>query len=99
MLISEISLKNFKSFGNNEQKLKLDTEKGDLILIVGNNGNGKSVDPNTEIEVEFSIDNFEVEDILKLLDIMGEGSHIIEYIKENNIQLYEKLQRKYENLK
>jgi DNA repair exonuclease SbcCD ATPase subunit len=42
MLISEIGIRGFKSYGNNEQVLKLNTEKGDLILLVGNNGSGKS---------------------------------------------------------
>lgn len=42
MLISEISVKGYKSFGNNTQTLKLNTENGELILLVGNNGNGKS---------------------------------------------------------
>jgi DNA repair exonuclease SbcCD ATPase subunit len=42
MVISEIEFKNFKSFGNNTQKLKLNTNNGELILLVGNNGNGKS---------------------------------------------------------
>ena len=42
MLISEIGIRGFKSYGNNEQSLKLNTEKGDLILLVGNNGSGKS---------------------------------------------------------
>ncbi len=42
MLISEIGIRGFKSFGNNEQIVKLNTEKGELILLVGNNGNGKS---------------------------------------------------------
>jgi exonuclease SbcC len=42
MLISEIGIRGFKSYGNNEQILKLNTEKGDLILLVGNNGSGKS---------------------------------------------------------
>lgn len=42
MIISEIGIRNFKSFGNNEQVLKLNTEKGDLILLVGKNGAGKS---------------------------------------------------------
>lgn len=42
MIISEISLRNFKSFGDNEQTLKLNTNKGELILLVGSNGNGKS---------------------------------------------------------
>ena len=42
MIISEICIRGFKSFGNNEQILKLNTEKGELILLVGNNGAGKS---------------------------------------------------------
>jgi len=42
MVISEIGIKGYKSFGNNEQVLKLDEESGKLILLVGNNGNGKS---------------------------------------------------------
>ena len=42
MLISELSIKGYKSFGNNTQTIKLNTEKGELILLVGNNGNGKS---------------------------------------------------------
>lgn len=42
MLISEISIRGFKSFGNNPQTVKLNTEKGELILLTGSNGNGKS---------------------------------------------------------
>ena len=42
MIIKEIGIRGFKSFGNNEQTVKLNTEKGELILLVGNNGNGKS---------------------------------------------------------
>jgi DNA repair exonuclease SbcCD ATPase subunit len=42
MLISEIGIRGYKSFGNNEQILKISTENGQLILLVGNNGNGKS---------------------------------------------------------
>lgn len=42
MYIKEIKIKNFKSFGNNEQTLKINTEKGELILLSGENGSGKS---------------------------------------------------------
>ena len=42
MLISEIGIKGFKSFGNNEQIVKLNVENGELILLTGSNGNGKS---------------------------------------------------------
>jgi DNA repair exonuclease SbcCD ATPase subunit len=42
MIINEIGIRNFKSFGNSRQSVKLNTEKGELILLVGNNGVGKS---------------------------------------------------------
>ena len=42
MTIKEISIRNFKSFGNAEQILKLNTEKGELVLLSGRNGSGKS---------------------------------------------------------
>jgi len=42
MIIKSISLKNFKSFGNNTQTLEFDTDTGNLILISGKNGNGKT---------------------------------------------------------
>jgi exonuclease SbcC len=42
MNIKEISIKGFKSFGNNTQKLELNTQSGELILLTGANGNGKS---------------------------------------------------------
>lgn len=88
MLISEISIRGFKSYGNNEQILKLNTEKGELVLLVGKNGSGKSVVQNTEIEVEIDINNIEIEDFIVFLEVMGEGNEYIEYIKENNPILY-----------
>ena len=42
MIIKSISLKNFKSFGNNKQTVEFNTTTGDLILISGKNGHGKS---------------------------------------------------------
>ena len=42
MLIKEIGIKNFKSFGNSRQNFKFNTEKGELILLMGSNGQGKS---------------------------------------------------------
>ena len=41
MIIKEIGIRNFKSYGNATQKLKL-SENGQLILLVGENGSGKS---------------------------------------------------------
>lgn len=42
MIIEEIGIRGYKSFGNNEQKVKFNTETGELILLVGQNGAGKS---------------------------------------------------------
>lgn len=42
MLIKEISIQNFKSFGNNKQTIKFDNNNGSLILLCGENGTGKS---------------------------------------------------------
>lgn len=42
MFIKEIGIRGFKSYGNNEQIIQLNNDKGDLILLVGENGAGKS---------------------------------------------------------
>jgi len=42
MLINELGIRGFKSYGNNEQVLKLNPAWLDLIFLVGNNGDGKS---------------------------------------------------------
>lgn len=62
MIIKSISLKNFKSFGNNKQSLTFNTTKGDLILISGQNGHGKCLSPDTEIEIQ--IDDEEIKNKL-----------------------------------
>ena len=89
MIISEICIRGFKSFGNNESVLKLNTEKGEFILLVGNNGAGKSLIPTTEIEVEINLENLKLKDFNNFLEIMGRERIYIEYIKENNYSLYE----------
>ena len=42
MIIKEIGIRGFKSFGNNEHVFKLDEYKGQLILLAGRNGSGKT---------------------------------------------------------
>ena len=69
MLISEIGIRGLKSFGNNESVVKLNTKKGELILLVGNNGNGKSVIPSTEIEISIPIENMTLEEFIYFLEI------------------------------
>jgi ABC-type sugar transport system ATPase subunit len=90
MLIKEIGIRGYKSFGNNEQILKLNTEKGELILLVGSNGNGKCVDGKTLIDVD--IDDLVITDELVNFLVETEiGKRIFFYIKENKPLLYEKI--------
>ncbi len=42
MIIEEIGIRGFKSFGNSETIVKFSTDKGELILLQGSNGAGKS---------------------------------------------------------
>lgn len=42
MVINKIKIRGFRSFGNNEQIIELESDKGQLILMVGSNGCGKS---------------------------------------------------------
>jgi exonuclease SbcC len=42
MIVKNIKIKNFKSFGNNINKVELDPSNGELILLHGINGSGKS---------------------------------------------------------
>lgn len=51
MIIKSISIKNFKSFGNNTQKVTFKTNEGELILLTGDNGAGKCLSPDTEIDI------------------------------------------------
>lgn len=52
MIINEIGIRGYKSFGNNEQVLRLNVDNGELILLVGENGAGKS---SLLESVEFSL--------------------------------------------
>lgn len=72
MIISEIGIKGFKSFGNNEQVFKLDTDSGKLILLAGHNGSGKSVVDKTEISVKFPIENLNIDELTIFLEVMEE---------------------------
>lgn len=91
MLINELGIRGFKSYGNNEQILKLNTEKGELILLVGNNGAGKCVDKKTSIDIE--INDLQLSsDLINYLETTDLGRRIFLYIKENNSILYEKIE-------
>lgn len=52
MKIIEWSLQNFSSFGNIEQTIKLNQENGELILLYGTNGSGKT---GTLKSIDFSL--------------------------------------------
>jgi DNA repair exonuclease SbcCD ATPase subunit len=51
MIIKEINIQNFKSFGNNKQTIKFDNN-GQLILLQGDNGSGKS---SLQETIDFSL--------------------------------------------
>lgn len=56
MIIKSISLRNFKSFGNNTQTVEFDTNSAHLILLSAENGGGKCLSPDTEIEIRVDDD-------------------------------------------
>lgn len=92
MVINEISIKNFKSYGNAPQTLKLNTDKGELILLVGGNGMGKCVDKKTLIDID--IEGLSITDeTITFFDTMDLGKKFLLYIKENKPNLYEKIKR------
>jgi hypothetical protein len=52
MKVTSLKWINIGSYGNNWQELKFE-DKGSLNLIVGKNGHGKCVHPDTEIDILF----------------------------------------------
>jgi predicted ATP-binding protein involved in virulence len=91
MIIDEINIKGYKSFGNNEQTLKLNKDKGELILLVGDNGNGKCVDGDTTF-IDIQIDDLDLNnDLIEYLKNTEVGLSIISYLGENNTKLYNKI--------
>ncbi len=42
MILKNLKIQNFRSFGNNINELEFDSDNGNLILLVGGNGNGKT---------------------------------------------------------
>lgn len=55
MKIKTVEFKNFASYGNRTQRIDFEDDRGELYLVLGNNGAGKCLSPETEIMV--SIDN------------------------------------------
>jgi len=53
MKIKKIEFKNINSYGNNIQKIEFNDESG-LILLFGENGAGKCLSPDTEIDIEIN---------------------------------------------
>jgi len=91
MFIEEIGIRGFKSYGNNEQVLKLNREVGELILLVGENGAGKCVDKKTCIDIE--IDDLILSiDLINFLEKTDLGKKIFLYIMESNRPLHDKIE-------
>jgi ABC-type microcin C transport system duplicated ATPase subunit YejF len=70
MKIISVEWKNFNSYGNVVQRIDFDSDKGDLFLLLGGNGHGKCLSPDTEIEVE--IENEELRE--KFLEFLSKKS-------------------------
>ncbi len=66
MRIDKLNFKNISSYGNKLQTLDFEKE-GSLNLIVGKNGAGKCVHPDTEIDIKFESPDLEKE-YLEYLD-------------------------------
>jgi len=91
MIINSISIRNFKSYGNNLQKLDF-TKGGSLILLTAPNGNGKCVHESTSIDIDIN-DIILSNELINFLDTTELGNKIFIYIKENKSFLYEKIQK------
>ncbi len=52
MRIVEVSWKNFNSYGNSVSRVDFEKDSGDLYLLIGGNGNGKCLSPDTLIEID-----------------------------------------------
>jgi predicted ATPase len=91
MIINSIEIKNFKSFGNEIQRLELSNE-GNLILMSGRNGAGKCVHPTTEIEIEMNIDKIIINDrLIHFLLTTDLGNKFLLYVKEKDFEKYKSI--------
>jgi len=89
MIINKLTIKNFKSFGNDEKTIDLSNE-GNLILLSGKNGAGKCVDKRTSIDIE--INDLQLTDKLNNFLINSKFGVILHYyIIKCNIPLYKKI--------
>jgi hypothetical protein len=89
MIIKEWWFKNYKSYGNVTQRIKLNDE-GELILLVGANGNGKCVEKNTAIDIHI-VDLVLTIELINYLETTDKGNKILQYIKETNNILYDRI--------
>lgn len=69
MKLNYLKFKNINSYGNITQHIKFN-EEGSLNLIVGKNGAGKCVHPDTEIDIIFD-DNKLEKDFVEFLNTRG----------------------------
>ena len=91
MKILNWSWRNYKSYGDVKQTMSFAPDKGELILLIGENGAGKCVEKNTFIDI--NINDIELNsNIIDYLLKTEKGNKILLHIKENNIKLYNEIQ-------
>lgn len=88
MKIKSWYLENYKSYGPARTTITLTS--GELILVKAPNGSGKCVEKNTFIDINI-IDLELNNNLIKYLLETASGKIIYKFIKENNINLYEKI--------
>lgn len=54
MKIKSIEWKNFGSYGNKLQKIEFIDNQGNFYLVLGQNGSGKCLDKDTQIEIKIN---------------------------------------------
>ena len=53
MKLNKIEWRNFASYGNKIQTLEFENDKSNLYLVVGENGSGKCLHPETKIKIKW----------------------------------------------
>lgn len=90
MIIKNIKIKNFKSFGNNQNEINLNTENGQLVLLQGINGSGKCLKNDSLLNIYFSLKSLPERVILALYIKVTDAdkANILNELEKTNHHMY-----------